>query len=157
MLRFKSQRLEVEATSDLIEFRHLKYIVAVAEEADFSRAAERLFQTQPSLSLQIRGIEEDIGFPIFTRTRHGVTITPAGAIVVAYAMEALSSKVEALNLALALHRKHMPLFRIGFSSFIMGEILECFQSFYTELFKNCELQLSGGDPIHLLQQLKRIL
>jgi len=141
--------------SDLIEFRHLKYIVAVAEEANFSRAAERLFQTQPSLSRQIRDIEEDIGFPIFTRTRHGVTITPAGAMVVAYAQEALSSKAELLTLALAVHRKQIPIFRMGFSSFIKPRILEEFHSSYTQLFTNCELQLSGGDPIGLLQQLKR--
>jgi hypothetical protein len=40
--------------SDIVEFRHLKYIVAVAEMANFKRAAERLFLAQPSLSKQIK-------------------------------------------------------------------------------------------------------
>ena len=43
--------------SDLVEFRHLKYIVAVAETANFTRAAERLFLAQPSLSKQIKDFE----------------------------------------------------------------------------------------------------
>ena len=64
--------------SDILEFRHLKYIVAVAEEANFTRAAERLFLAQPSLSKQIKDLEDVIGFPIFVRTRDGARITPAG-------------------------------------------------------------------------------
>jgi hypothetical protein len=48
--------------SDLVEFRHLKYIVAVAEAANITRAAERLFLAQPSLSKQIKDLEDEIGF-----------------------------------------------------------------------------------------------
>lgn len=66
--------------SDLIEFRHLKYIVAVAESANFTRAAERLFLAQPSLSKQIKDLEEKIGFLIFHRTREGVRVTPAAVL-----------------------------------------------------------------------------
>lgn len=47
--------------SDLVEFRHLKYIAAIAETANFTRAAERLFLAQPSLSKQIKDLEEGIG------------------------------------------------------------------------------------------------
>ena len=52
--------------SDSLEFRILKYIVAVAETSNFTRAAERLFLAQPSLSKQIRDLEEEIKFPIFS-------------------------------------------------------------------------------------------
>ncbi len=68
--------------SDLVEFRHLKYIVAVAETANFTRAAERLFLAQPSLSKQIKDLEDEIGFPIFVRNRDGVRITPAGQMII---------------------------------------------------------------------------
>ena len=57
--------------SDSLEFRLLKYIVAVAETSNFTRAAERLFLAQPSLSKQIRDLEEEIKFPIFDRSRDG--------------------------------------------------------------------------------------
>jgi hypothetical protein len=55
----------VQAMSDLVEFRHLKYIVAVAETANFTRAAERLFLAQPSLSQQIKDLVDEIEFPIY--------------------------------------------------------------------------------------------
>jgi hypothetical protein len=78
--------------SDILEFRHLKYIVAVAEEANFTRAAERLFLAQPSLSKQIKDLEDVIGFPIFVRTRDGARITPGGQMMIQYAQEALLAR-----------------------------------------------------------------
>ena len=90
--------------SDLMEFRHLKYIVPVAETANFTRAAERLFLAQPSLSKQIKDLEDEIGFPIFVRNRDGVRITPAGQMIIAYAQEALSARREIMTMARAVHR-----------------------------------------------------
>ena len=78
--------------SDSLEFRLLKYIVAVAETSNFTRAAERLFLAQPSLSKQIRDLEEELKFPLFDRSRDGVKITAAGEMVLAYARETLSAR-----------------------------------------------------------------
>src|ERR1035441_4691662 len=75
---------EVNAMSDLVEFRHLKYVVAIAEAANITRAAKRLFLAQPSLSKQIKYLEDEIGFPIFIRTREGVSITAPGQMIIAY-------------------------------------------------------------------------
>src|ERR1700723_1621386 len=90
--------------SDLVEFRHLKYIVAVAETANFTRAAERLFLAQPSLSKQIKDLEDEIGFPIFVRNRDGVRITPAGQMIITYAQEALSARGEIITMAPAVSK-----------------------------------------------------
>jgi DNA-binding transcriptional LysR family regulator len=60
--------------SDSLALRLLKYIVAVAETSNFTRAAERLFLAQPSLSKQIRDLEEEIKFPIFDRIRDGMRL-----------------------------------------------------------------------------------
>ena len=90
--------------SDSIEFRHLRYIVAIAETGNFTRAANRLFLTQPSLSRQIKDVEDDIGFPIFLRHRKGVDITPAGQLVVSYAQEALEERAEFIRAARTFRR-----------------------------------------------------
>ena len=61
-----------------IEFRHLRYFLAVAEELHFRKAADKLFVSQPGLSRQIKQMEQELGFPLFERTNKRVTLTKAG-------------------------------------------------------------------------------
>src|ERR1700756_2031792 len=58
--------------------RKLQFVLAVARELHFRKAAERLHTSQPSLSRQIRELEEEIGFEIFYRKRHAVALTAGG-------------------------------------------------------------------------------
>lgn len=67
----------------------LKYMIAVAEEGHFGRAAERSFVSQPSLSASIKNIEQELGVRIFERGKRGVTTTEVGNEIVAQARRTL--------------------------------------------------------------------
>ncbi|MGE5525850.1 MAG: LysR substrate-binding domain-containing protein [Rhodospirillaceae bacterium] len=67
----------------------LRYIVAVAAERHFGRAAERCFVSQPSLSASVKNLEEELGVKIFERGKGEVLVTPAGERIVAQARRAL--------------------------------------------------------------------
>ena len=69
--------------------RDLRYFVAVAEELHFTRAAERLFVSQPALSKQVGMLERQLGAPLFERGRQGVSLTPVGAALLPHARRVL--------------------------------------------------------------------
>jgi DNA-binding transcriptional LysR family regulator len=74
-----------------VDTRVLRYFVAVAEELSFTSAAERLFVSQPSLSRQIRQLEEQLRGPLFERTTREVRLTPAGEALLPAARELLAA------------------------------------------------------------------
>jgi DNA-binding transcriptional LysR family regulator len=61
-----------------VDTRLLRYFAAVAAEGNLTRAAERLFVSQPALTKQIKRLESQLGVRLFTRSRAGMTLTPAG-------------------------------------------------------------------------------
>ena len=73
-----------------IELRHLRYFVAIADAGSFTRAAERMFIAQPTLSQQIRRLEEIVGAPLLQRRRDGLRLTEAGAVLLEVSRAVLS-------------------------------------------------------------------
>ena len=74
-----------------MEIHQLRYLVAVAEEGSFSRAAAKVRVAQPSLSQQIRKLEAEVGQPLFDRLPRSVVLTEAGRCLIDYARQILAS------------------------------------------------------------------
>lgn len=98
-----------------MELRHLRYFVAVAEAGSLKVAAEqRLHTTQPSLSRQIRDLEEEIGAKLLTRTSRGISLTPAGRVFFDHARVVLSQVEIGIESARRLADPIKPYFALGF-------------------------------------------
>jgi DNA-binding transcriptional LysR family regulator len=121
---------------------------------NFTRAAERLFLAQPSLSKQIKDLEDGIGIQIFVRNHDGVHVTPAGQMIVSYAIEAVKSRNEIIQAARAVHCGEIPPLRIGFSCFVQQDVLRSLSDAYASLFPGCPMQFSGGDPAQILRRME---
>jgi LysR family hydrogen peroxide-inducible transcriptional activator len=84
-----------------MNLRDLKYIVSVADTRHFGRAAERCFVSQPTLSGQIKKLEEELGVTIFERTNRSVNITPTGEAILGHARLLLEQADAIQQVALA--------------------------------------------------------
>lgn len=84
---------------DALELRHLRAFICVAEELNFSRAADRLFVSQPALSRQIRALERLIGCDLLRRSTHQVELTPGGEALLEPARQLLRDLAAAVGAA----------------------------------------------------------
>src|SRR5205807_5918157 len=98
-----------------MELRHLRYFIAVAEAGSLTVAAEeKLHTSQPSLSRQIRDLEEEIGAQLLKRNARGIELTPAGRAFLDQARSALSQVEAATEAARRVAHPTKPRFAMGF-------------------------------------------
>ncbi|WP_419897586.1 LysR substrate-binding domain-containing protein [Roseomonas sp. USHLN139] len=103
-------------TRSRLELRHLRYFLAVAEELNYGRAAERLKIAQPGLSQQIRALEEIVGAPLFDRSRRAVQLTLAGELLLGEARKTLAQAEAALIVARRAGRGEVGRIAIGYTA-----------------------------------------
>jgi LysR family hca operon transcriptional activator len=107
-----------------MELRHLRYFVAVAEEGSVRLAAERRLHTaQPSLSRQIRELEQELGVDLMVRSSRGVTLTSAGRAFLDHARSLLSQAEMAVEAARRVGRAEKASLTLGFLTGYEMELL----------------------------------
>ncbi|MEV8432219.1 LysR family transcriptional regulator [Streptomyces chartreusis] len=133
-----------------VHVRDLRYFVAVAEELHFTRAAERLYVSQPALSKQVRALERHLGVELFRRDPQGVTLTAAGEALLPHArrvLDAWSEGSAALEAARAAARSTLV---VGMSTSPgRGGLLPAIRSRFTAAHPDTVLrlrQVSWEDP-----------
>lgn len=124
-----------------MELRHLRYFVTVAEELHFGRAAARLLIVQPSLSQQIRQLEDELGFPLLRRTKRSVELTDAGKVFLAEARDILAHVQNAKRAAQRAYRGEVGRLVIGYISSSAFDLLPLLLSAYREHFPSVEVAL----------------
>jgi DNA-binding transcriptional LysR family regulator len=125
----------------LLELRHLRYFVAVAEELHFSRAAARLHIAQPPLSQQIRKLEQYIGHPLFTRSSRSVALTQAGEALLERSRYLLRRLEDDLETVRRVARGEIGTLTVGFIGSAMLTVLPALISNYRKRFSRVDLRL----------------
>jgi LysR family transcriptional regulator, cyn operon transcriptional activator len=120
-----------------MELHQLRGFYEVARERSFTRAAERLFLTQPAISLQLKALEEELGESLFERGRKSVRLTPAGEILFRYVRQVFNRLEEAGNEIAALRDLLGGRLVIGTSdtncTYLLPEVLEEFRDRYPQV------------------------
>jgi DNA-binding transcriptional LysR family regulator len=106
-----------------VELRLLRYVVVLAQELNFTRASARLRVAQPSLSRQIRQLEEYLGLTLFDRTKREVRLTAAGEAFAVEARQATLHAERAIEVARAACGQHRGPWTLGYSPLIDLRIL----------------------------------
>ena len=119
-------------------------LIAVAREGQISRAAAALFVTQPALTARIQGLEEDLGTDLFSRSRRGVELTPAGRAFLPYAERAVAALHDGAELLAELARGGAGELRVGAAPAVSTYVLPALLVRYTERHPNVRLVVRTG-------------
>jgi DNA-binding transcriptional LysR family regulator len=124
-----------------MELRQLRYFVAVAEEGHFGRAAQRLHMSQPPLSMQIKGLETELGIELLNRSTRRVWLTDAGRIFLEKARAILGAVKEAQDAARGAENGMQGRLHVGFISSATLNLLPPSLRLFRERFSGVELEL----------------
>ncbi|CAN5155966.1 LysR family transcriptional regulator [soil metagenome] len=114
-----------------MELRHLRYFLAVAEELNFSRAATRVYLSQPALSQQIRKLEDELGVELFRRTQREVELTESGRMLLEGTQQALVQIDQSVRTLREMSGAESSRLKVGFPEYVnhtpLARILQDFQ------------------------------
>lgn len=136
-----------------MNWNQLQYVITIAEEKSITKAAKKLFISQPSLSLSIQSLEKETGITLFERNHGEITLTYAGSLFYEWAVSTLHSHRQLTTKLndLAEDRRHLIRFGISphRSLLLLPEILK---QFYQD-FPDCEIRLTESPTYQLKKML----
>ncbi|WP_327178698.1 LysR family transcriptional regulator [Streptomyces sp. NBC_01335] len=130
-----------------VDTRLLRYFAAVAEEGSLTGAAQKLFVSQPALTKQIRRLEDDLGVPLFARSRSGMALTEAGrelAARVPALLKGWDEAIEATGRARALRLGFLDAGALGAVHEVIAEFRQAHQEWRVELRQSDWSDASAG-------------
>jgi DNA-binding transcriptional LysR family regulator len=127
-----------------VELRLHRYVVAIAEELNFTRAADRVHVAQSALSRQIQHLENDLGFALFERDHRGVRLTVAGEAFAAESRLALFHAQRAVEAARAARGQHRGPWTLGYSPLIDLRMLARIQQNLSQAHPRTEVRLASA-------------
>ena len=132
-------------------FKIIEYVIAVSEEGSFSRAAQRLFVSQPALSQSIRKAETEMGAALFMRDTHTVRLTPAGELLVREGRELLRQRDELKSRISGLSDERKETIRFGISPFYSKYYLPVVLPYFSQHFPAVKLEIKEEISVELEQ------
>jgi len=128
----------------------LKYVISIAEERNFSKAANKLYISQPSLSQAISRLEADLGVNLFDRSTSPLTLTYAGEIFVQYARKIVSLQQQLEYEISQIAEMKKGRLRVGVSPFWNSCIIPIIVPPYRQMFPEVQLDFISGTKSELL-------
>jgi LysR family transcriptional regulator, hca operon transcriptional activator len=139
-----------------MELRHLRYFVAIAETGSLTCAAEKRLNTaQPSLSRQIRDLEQEVGVQLLDRSPHGTKLTAAGRAFLDHARLSLAQASAAIEAARRTAQPARPVFSIGFLTGQEVDWLPHAPGVLRDELPDIEIRVSSGFSTDLADDLQR--
>lgn len=135
--------------------RHLRCFLAVAEELNFRRAAERLNMSQPPVTVAIQQLESELGFSLFARTKRQVRLSPAGVAFRMTAREMMEKLEAGVHLARRIGRGEVDVIKVGFLVPAAWGILPLALRRFREKFPAIEIRLEPQDFKIQLEEIAR--
>ncbi|TXC92183.1 LysR family transcriptional regulator [Metabacillus litoralis] len=131
----------------------LRILVVLSEEMNMRKAAERLFVSQPALSQRLQTIEKSWGFPIFLRSQKGLTLTPAGEKVIAYAKEVVLKEERVKDEILELEGEVHGTLKLAVASIIGQHWLPEVLKKYVQKYPHAKISLITGWSSEILRSM----
>lgn len=135
-----------------MDTRHLQYILTIAQKQNMTKAAEELYISQSSLSQYLAKLEQEIGVPLFERTRNHMLLTPAGELYVEAAQRVLSIEKHLYeNIRSMNNKSHITL---GLTSQLCLKMLTAVVPSFKAEFPEATVEITEGNVIDLSRMLQ---